>query len=57
MLFDEVIAKVSKYFGGTLMEARRILAPLDEDKVPGRRPPGDNPSESELDSESGSEAY
>jgi len=54
---DEVVAKVSKYFGGTLMEARRILAPLDEDKVPGRRPSGGPPSESELDSESGSEGY
>ena len=29
---DEVVAKVSKYFGGTLMEARRILAPLGDDK-------------------------
>ena len=54
---DEVVAKVSKYFVGTLMEARRILAPLDEDKDKGRRPPGDAPSESEDDDseESGSE--
>ena len=29
---DEVTAKIAKYFGGTMMEARRIMAPPDAEE-------------------------
>ena len=49
---DEVTEKVAKYFGGTMMEARRILAPPPEDAKAEDEDPSEEES-SEEDESSG----